>query len=111
MGTKEQSYRIIVNIQNYNIFYICPSDKYMGMAKFCQEMHYMLSASANYFDFLVLPSSSSSSYSLLLLLLLHNTSSGFLFFYFKADDLVMLMLLLQIIPTSEKRGCSIAFGS
>ena len=72
----------------------------MGMAKFCQETHYILPLSLDYVDFLALRPS----------LLHHHKSRGFDSVYFKADDLVML-IMLQIILIFDKRGCSIAFGS
>ena len=96
---KEHFSRIIMNTQNYNIFYICASEKYIGMAKFCNEMHPVLPISSIYVAF-----------SGLELSVMHHKYGGFHAFYFDTDE-VIIITMLELILISNIRGCSIAVGS
>ena len=70
------------------------------MAKFCHEMHHVLPISVIYVAYSALRSS-----------LLHHKSDGFHAFSFETDDVVIMIIMLEMIPLSNKRGCSRADGS
>ncbi|HYY50616.1 MAG TPA: hypothetical protein VE643_07070, partial [Nitrososphaeraceae archaeon] len=88
-----------MNTQNYNIFYICASKKYIGMAKSCDETHSVLPISSIYVAF-----------SGLELSMMYHKYCGFHAFYFEINE-VIIITMLELILISKIRGCSIAVGS